>query len=329
MADFDLFNGDSDGIFSLLQLRQVAPRPNAERITGVKRDIALFPRIVGRAGPGDRVTALDISMAKNTAGLTQVLNDGAYVFYVDHHQTGVVPQSDRLSVITDDAKETCTAYLVDQHLAGAKAAWAVCGAYGDNFQTLADTIATSRGLDLPMGRLRELGELVNYNAYGMSVEDLHIHPSALFDILLGYPGPVEFLDDKHPIFTVLQSGHRDDWNVAQSAREIDVSDAGQILALPSGVASNRIGGLFGNALVDEDPEQGFAVLTELEGGSDYRVSIRAPRGRASTSAAYLATQFGGGGRAAAAGIDRLSDTDLPHFIDRFRTAFRMTDEDKI
>lgn len=321
MADFDLFNGDADGIFSLLQLRQTDPRPDAERITGVKRDISLFSRIAGRVGPGDRVTALDISMAKNTVGLTHVLNDGATVLYVDHHQTGTVPISDHLTVITDDAKETCTAYLVDEYLAGAKAAWAVCGAYGDNFQDLADKITTLRGLNLPMGRLRELGELVNYNAYGMSVEDLHIHPSALFDILLGYPGPVEFLEDNHPIFETLQLGHRDDWNVAQSAREIDVSDAGQVLSLPAGAASNRIGGLFGNALVDEEPEKGFAVLTALEDGSSFRVSIRAPRGRESGSAADIATQFGGGGRAAAAGIDALSQADLARFIDSFRTTF--------
>lgn len=327
MADFDLFNGDADGIFSLLQLRQTEPRPNAERITGVKRDIALFPRIAGRAGAGDRVTALDISMAKNTAGLRQVLNDGAEVFYVDHHQTGTIPNSDRLTALTNDAREMCTAFLIDQHLAGAKAAWAVCGAYGDNFHGLADRIATVRGIDLPMGRLRELGELVNYNAYGMTVEDLHIHPSALFDILMDYPGPVEFLDDAHPIFNTLQSGHHDDWNVAQSARELDVSDAGQVLALPASAASNRIGGLFGNALVEEDPEQGFAVLTELDDGASYRVSIRAPRGRVSGSAAYIATQFGGGGRTAAAGIDALAEVDVARFIDVFKTTFALTPED--
>jgi len=262
MADFDLFTGDGDGIFSLLQLRQVDPRPDAERITGVKRDIKLFSRLADRAGQGDRVTALDISMAKNTAGLTQVLSDGADVFYVDHHQTGAVPDSENLTVITDDAKETCTAYLVDQHLRGAKAAGAVCGAHGDNVQKLAERIAASRSLDLPMGRLRELGELVNYNAYGLTIDDLHIHPSDLFDILLAYPGPVEFLDDAHPIFETLHSGYRHDWDIAQSAREVDLSDEGTILSLPSGAASNRTGGLVGNALVRERPETALAVLTE-------------------------------------------------------------------
>lgn len=327
MADFDLFNGDADGIFSLLQLRQTDPRPDAERITGVKRDIALFPHIAGRAGAGDRVTALDISMAKNTAGLRQVLADGAEVFYVDHHQTGTIPDHDHLSALTNNAREMCTAVLIDQYLQGAKTAWAVCGAYGDNFQGLATRIATARGLDLPMGRLRELGELVNYNAYGMTVEDLHIHPSALFDILMDYPDPVAFLNDAHPIFETLQSGHRDDWNVAQSAREIDVSEAGQVLVLPAGAASNRIGGLFGNALVDEEPEQGFAVLTELDDGQSYRVSIRAPRGRASGSAAHIATQFGGGGRAAAAGIDALAEIDVAPFIDVFKTTFALNPRD--
>lgn len=321
MADFDLFNGDADGIFSLLQLRQSDPRPDAERITGVKRDIALFPRIAGRAGTGDRVTALDISMAKNTQALTRVLSDGAEVLYIDHHQTGDIPDNDRLSVITDDAKECCTAYLTDLHLDGARPAWAVCGAYGDNFPALADRISLSRGLDLPMGRLRELGELVNYNAYGLSPDDLHIHPSDLFALLLSYPGPVEFLDDDHAVFAQLHTGFHDDWDMAQSAREIDISKSGQILSLPARAASNRISGLFGNALVDEDPHLGFAILTELQDGQRYRVSIRAPRARQSPPAAKLASQFGGGGRAAAAGIDRLDSADLPRFVDAFRAAF--------
>ncbi|MEL6686323.1 MAG: DHH family phosphoesterase [Pseudomonadota bacterium] len=321
MADYDLFNGDADGIFSLLQLRQTDPRHDAVRITGVKRAIKLFPQIAGKAGAGDRITALDISMAKNADGLRQVLSDGADVLYIDHHQTGDIPDHDNLTVLTDQAKETCTAYLVDQYLDGAKPAWAICGAYGDNFQGLAQRIAAQRGLTLPMGRLRKLGELVNYNAYGTTIDDLHIHPSDLFATLLDYPGPVEFLDDRHPTFLMLRDGYDSDWDVAQNARELDVSDAGQVLALPVGAASNRISGLFGNALVDEDPDQAFAVLTELPDGVHYRVSIRAPRARQTGSAATLAQAFGGGGRTAAAGIDDLADRDLADFIAQFRQAF--------
>ena len=192
----------------------------------------------------------------------------------------------------------------------------------DNFGPLAERIARARGLDLPLGRLRELGELVNYNAYGLSLDDLHIHPEALFETLLAYPGPVAFLDDDTEVFRTLKQGYEADWDVAQSAREIDVSDAGHVLGLPGVAASNRISGLFGNALVDEDPDLAFAILTEVDaGGPAFRVSIRAPRDRETTSAADLATRFGGGGRRAAAGIDALPEAELPRFVDAFRAAF--------
>ena len=323
MADFDLFNGDADGIFSLVQLRQVDPRPEAALVTGVKRDIKLFARIADRVAEGDRITALDISMAKNTAPLTTCLERGAHVFYCDHHQTGEVPDSDRLSVLTSDAKVTCTAFLIDGHLNHAKADWAVCGAYGDNFPTLAEAIARRAGLDLPMGQLRELGELVNYNAYGLTPGDLHHRPEDLFQTLLAYPGPVAFMEANPPELERLKTGYGEDWEIAQSARELDVSAGGQVLSLPEGAASNRISGLFGNALVDEEPGKAFAILTELTttDGPAYRISIRAPRARKTGSAADLAARFGGGGRSAAAGIDALPEAQLGSFIDAFRELF--------
>lgn len=322
MADFDLFNGDGDGIFSLLQLRQTNPRPDAELVTGVKRDIKLFPRIKDRVRKGDRIVALDISMKKNTEALQHVLDRGASVFYCDHHQTGAIPQSDNLTVITSDAKVTCTAHLINRHLEGAKAAWAVCGAFGDNFGDLARRIADDHDVKYSLNGLRELGELVNYNAYGLTLDDLHFHPSDLYCLLLNYSGPETFLEDQHPALATLKEGYEADWEIAQSAHEIDLSDAGQILGLPGVPASNRIGGLFGNALVEEEPEQAFAILTELNTDDpSYRVSIRAPRTRGSGSAAELAARYGGGGRPAAAGIDDLAEKDLPSFIDAFRKAF--------
>lgn len=41
---YDVFNGDADGILSLLQLRLSDPRPS-ELISGIKRDIALLERV--------------------------------------------------------------------------------------------------------------------------------------------------------------------------------------------------------------------------------------------------------------------------------------------
>lgn len=322
MADFDLFNGDADGIFSLLQLRQVEPRPDAARITGVKRDTQLFKQIADRVRPGDRITALDIGMARNSAGLASVLETGAKVFFCDHHPTGDIPESDNLTVLMDASAETCTAYLIDQRLDGAKSAWAICGAYGDNFQALAAKIAAERQVTLPLGRLRELGELVDYNAYGLTIEDLHFHPSDLYDRLSAYPDPMAFIEDAPDALDTLRQGHRSDWDIAESAREIHISNAGQILSLPASPASNRISGLFANALVDEEPDKAFAVLTHLgtESGG-YRVSLRAPLARKTRQANHFAADFGGGGRAEAAGIDLLTEDDMTRFIDAFTAGF--------
>ena len=68
--NYDVFNGDADGICALLQLRLAEPR-QAQLVTGVKRDINLLSRL--EAGRGDRITALDISLDKNRAGLEQAL----------------------------------------------------------------------------------------------------------------------------------------------------------------------------------------------------------------------------------------------------------------
>ena len=322
MADFDLFNGDADGIFSLLQLRQVEPRPHASLVTGVKRDTQLFERIAQDVNSEDRICALDIGMSRNTPALRHVLKAGADVFFCDHHATGDIPESEHLTIIADDTPETCTAYLIDQYLDGAKAAWAICGAYGDNFQALAGRIAANREIAFPLNQLRELGELVNYNAYGSTVEDLHFHPSELYRILSAYPDPMAFLEDKPKALDILRAGYRSDWDIAEQAREIDISNAGQILSLPASPASNRISGLFANALVDEDPDIAFAILTHLDpdiGG--YRVSIRAPISRRTKPADEFAKIYGGGGRAEAAGIDHLRDDEMNTFIAAFQAAF--------
>ena len=322
MADFDLFNGDADGIFSLLQLRQVDPRPDAKLVTGVKRDTALFERIADTVVSGDRITALDIGMSRNRDSLRSVLAAGAEVFFCDHHRTGEVPNHAALTVLADASPDTCTASLIDQHLQGTKAAWAVCGAYGDNFQGLAARIASERNVKLPLSRLRELGELVNYNAYGLSLADLHFNPADLFKLLLNYPDPMAFLEDRPEALETLQNGYASDWEIAERAREIHISDAGQVLSLPTSAASNRISGLFANALIDEEPNKVFAVLTHLDSEMDgYRVSLRAPRGQQGRGADDFAKLFNGGGRAEAAGIDLLKEADIPNFIDQFEATF--------
>ena len=66
MTDYDVFNGDADGICSLVQLRQIEPR-DAVIVTGVKRDVTLLSQV--EPGKGDRITVLDISMKSNSVDL--------------------------------------------------------------------------------------------------------------------------------------------------------------------------------------------------------------------------------------------------------------------
>ena len=107
MADFDVFNGDADGICALLQLRLDEPR-DATLVTGVKRDIKLLARVPARRG--DRVTALDISLDKNRDPLVGILEAGADVLYADHHYPGEIPRHENLNALIDTAAEvgTCT-----------------------------------------------------------------------------------------------------------------------------------------------------------------------------------------------------------------------------
>ena len=62
---YDVFNGDADGIISLLQLRLAAPK-KAVLVTGLKRDIKLLDAL--NCSLGDTLTVLDISMRSNMAG---------------------------------------------------------------------------------------------------------------------------------------------------------------------------------------------------------------------------------------------------------------------
>ena len=68
--NYDLFNGDADGICALIQLRKAAPLEST-LITGVKRDINLMAQV--EASAGDQVTVLDVSMDKNKTALDRVL----------------------------------------------------------------------------------------------------------------------------------------------------------------------------------------------------------------------------------------------------------------
>ena len=318
MADFDVFNGDADGICALTQLRLAEPR-KATLVTGVKRDINLLKNV--DSGNGDRVTALDISMDKNHDDLLRILDTGAEVFYVDHHYAGDIPQSTQLTAIINEAPEVCTSLLVNHHLKGAYAAWAVVGAFGDNLNKSAQGIAKSLDLtDVELTALKNLGIYINYNGYGSNLEDLHFKPDELFSLVSRYNNPLDFIRDGKQAFDQLETGYHSDMSAAKETQPIKSTESTAIFTLPNQPWARRVSGVFSNDLTNDHPDRAHAVLTEKENGN-YLASVRAPLNNR-VGAAELCRQFPtGGGREAAAGINDLPKDMLDQFIQCFETQY--------
>lgn len=314
MAHFDVFNGDADGIISLVQLRLAEPK-GSTLITGRKRDIKLLGRVDARGG--DIVTVLDISMKSNADDLRRILDSGASVTYFDHHNPGDIPEHPNLITHINTAPEVCTAVLVDNTLEGAYRAWTVAAAFGDNFPAMAHRLAV--GKNLPLADLDELGTLINYNGYGGTEADLLYHPAELYRALSPFKTPMDFIKGRRDVFTALQDGFREDMASVSSAKVMDKTPNGLIIELPDAAASRRASGTYGNQLAQDNPSRAHAILTAQDGG--YLVSIRAPISNRNGADA-LALQFEtGGGRAAAAGINHLPHGDVERFITAFREAF--------
>lgn len=312
---YDVFNGDADGICALQQLRLVEPR-SSELVTGVKRDIGLLARIDPQSG--DQITVLDISLERNRGPLEQALARGAMCRYFDHHHAGTIPVHANLKTYIDTAADVCTSVIVDRYLAGRQRIWAVVGAFGDNLAGPATTAGVALGLnDLQIAQLRALGECLNYNAYGESIDDLHYPPHELYQTLSRYEDPFQFLGGE-PVFEVLRAGRADDLYLAREQPPLLVTPTCAIHALPDTGWGRRVGGSFGNELALAHPGRAHAVLNRTDG--DYRVSVRSPQSNP-RGADTLCRAFGGGGRLAAAGIDRLAGCDLERFIAAFESAF--------
>lgn len=315
MAFYDVFNGDADGICALHQLRLEAPR-DAVLVTGVKRDIALVSRVAAQAG--DELTVLDISFSRNAAAVAAALAAGAHVRYFDHHAAGAVPAHPRLAATIDTAPDVCTSLLVDRALDGRRRAWAVVAAFGDNLEAAARRAAAPLAL-APHGLalLQELGECINYNAYGESVDDLYYEPADLYRALAGYADPFDFISGE-PVFEVLRDGRADDLYRAEDIRPQAANAQRAVYVLPDAGWSRRVSGSFANRLARAEPQRAHAVLTRRTGG--YTVSVRAPL-LAPGGADALCRPFGGGGRAGAAGIDALPDAELARFAAAFERAY--------
>lgn len=315
---YDIFNGDADGIISLVQWRLAHPK-SVQLITGVKRDIELVKQV--SATTADNLLILDISLEKNLAAVNSALANGAAVTYIDHHRAGELPTAAQFTAHIDTAADTCTALIVDKLLDGQYRDWAIAAAYGDNMIAVADSLATARGLAADdCAYLRELGTLVNYNGYGATLDDLHFHPATLFQALLQYSSPFLLKDDLQSPFYQLQRVYIADMENVATLDAVEDDKQLLVYQLPDAAWAKRVSGVLGNELANRYPTRAIAVVTHNADGS-LMVSLRAPLTNRQ-GAGDICSQFAtGGGRAAAAGINALPVSDLSQFITTIKTYY--------
>ena len=319
MKNIDVFNGDADGICALLQLRQIDV-VDSILVTGIKRDIKLLEKV--QAEQGDKVTVLDVSLDKNRVELIRNLQQGAEVFYIDHHFSGEIPDNDKLTTLIDTDANICTSLLMNQYLNNQKYLWAITGAFGDNLKVAAQSLAkqfqlTENELEL----LNDLGIYINYNGYGADIDDLNFPPDQLYQNLFPYQTPFDFIQDKQSVFYQLEAAYQEDnANITAINAEYQTAKIA-VFILPDESWARRISGIYSNQLVNQFPDRAHAVLSHNKQGG-YLISVRAPLNN-KTGADELCRQFpGGGGRKAAAGINHLEKSNLDIFISKLSEQFK-------
>jgi hypothetical protein len=308
----EVFNGDADGLCALRQWR--AQHGKAElSITGVKRDIALVQHVPQQATD---VAIFDVSHRVNEAATAQRITT-ASIHYFDHHQVGNLPQNPNFHGHIDTDPMVCTAVLVWRHFAGSLPDWAITGAFGDNLLRTATSLSDANQTTLQ--RLEELGVLLNYNGYGTSIEDLHLHPAELADELDRYPN-AETCAQQSTMVQHLRQGYAQDLaHIAALPTYADFGDS-VVYLMPDTPWARRMSGTFANQAAQLRPNVAVAIAVPKSDNS-VNLSIRAPLENP-LGAAGLAAQFpNGGGRAAAAGINNLPINQLDSFTETFRAHF--------
>ena len=316
--NIDVFNGDADGICALIQYRLANPAEST-LVTGVKRDIKLLERVT--AQQGDNVTVFDISMAKNNKALSRILSEGASVFYVDHHISADIPDHPKLEAIIDTSPTTCTSLLVDNYLQGQYREWAIVAAFGDNMVNRAEKYAKTLSLtEKKINQLKQLGISINYNGYGSNLEDLHFKPDQLYQEMVNYESPFDFISDVKSACQTLQDGYNNDIAKTQNLKPKIENPSNAVYRLPNEPWSRRVSGVFGNQLANQYPSRAHAILSHHP-ESGYIVSVRAPLNNLE-GAGELCSKFEtGGGRKGAAGINQLPESELENFTVLFNETY--------
>ena len=318
------FNGDADGIVSQHLLTLLEGAPDA-RFTGLKRDLCLLRHLPDAPSGtrGQHVFACDINLRDNRDDLLRLLqNPATEIFWYDHHEPGDIPDHPRLVTRIVTGRGTCTGLIVHADLLRRghriDPCWAAMAAFGDNLPEAARALLAPLELDADaVEALREAGELLNYNAYGEDAEDVLFAPLDVAVRMEPFADAQTFIRGSgliEPLRTQLREDEEKMGGLVP-----DQSRGGAALyVLPGEAFARRLGSTFANRAALADPGRAVAVLHPLRDGS-FQASIRAPRGRPGAAAAStLAEEFpSGGGRALAAGVNRLSPAEVDRFTRRF------------
>jgi hypothetical protein len=318
MVNYDVFNGDTDGIFARHQLRLTHPR-SAILVTGVKRDVGLVSRV--EASEGDLVTVMDVSHAKNRKDVQRLLDSGATVEYFDHHDPGELIEHPNMTYHIDTKPHMSTGMVVDSYVGGKHHLWSIATAFGDNHIDLGIQKARSQNLeDSQINLLKQIGFVVNYNSYGQEVEDLFFTPEEIVKAVDDCGKDIFSFTKQGDIFSTLLKNFNLDMGTASCQEPILFNDKCVFYTFPNEDWSHRVMGAFSNHLVSSNKDLACA-LAVLNSDGTYRVSVRSsinnPYG-----AGDFCKGFGGGGREKAGGTDNLQASELDNFKEEFDRAFQ-------
>ena len=317
MTNYDVFNGDTDGIFAWHQLRLTHPR-DAEIVTGVKRDVNLASKV--NAEDGDLVTIMDVSHAKNRKDVQRILDSGAIIEYFDHHDPKELIEHPNITYHINTEPNISTGLIVNSHVNGQNRLWSIATAFGDNHLDLAMSMAKSESLsDEQVLILKQIGLVVNYNSYGQTIEDLFYSPEEIAEAARACGSDIFKFLEQGDIFSTLLENFNADMSSAVCQEPFSISENGVIYTLPNEAWTHRIMGSFSNHLVSTNKNLACAIAV-LNSDGTYRISVRSsinnPHG-----AGNLCGNFGGGGREKAGGINNLPASDMNTFKEEFDKVF--------
>jgi len=312
MTNYYVFNGDADGICAAQQM-YLNKRQNFEPITGVKRDLSLLKKI--EKAKDSQISVFDIAVEKNLPYMAKLVEQNCHILWFDHHISHDIPKHVNIEYNIQTDVDINTSLIVAEYLNDSLSPWAIVGLFGDNMSEPAIRSAKSIGLnEAKIQGLKRMGELLNYNAYGSTIDDLHFHPADILEKMRPYDEPFAFIKNE-TLIDELAEGHREDFQEIEQIEWLTPN----IVRLPDEKWARRVVGDFAYQLVRKEPNKDFAVLLTL--GESYQVGIRASATHDYNAGDFCLTFPTGGGRVKAAGINVLPRNFLDDFIRRFNNYF--------